>query len=227
MLGTSEPSAVGTTRAFPRTAVGTSAVYEGPHGLLALDVDSGTLRRLAVGAYIAKAGGRIVIEACDDQVRCVMSLLDVGSGEVLVEMDGPAPPRSMSRRTSHEPSASPDGERLALLQEEDQLAIFDLTSGRRLGVVAIPPEALEPSEFSGRQVQVLWSTDSQAALVLVTGQGGERETRPLHFLAWLDRDVEHVERRDDLANVVRHLARSSGDVTLFISAERFSPWAQP
>ncbi len=212
---------------WPRTVQRRQALFEGPHGLVAADLDTGDVRRLAVGTYVAAAGDHVVVEQCDDRMRCEVALIDVRSGaQVLtLEVDRPRPPTTQAMRMVYaEPSVSPDDERLVMFDGDQALQFVDLTTGRRLGSVSIPDGLLDPEPYGPREIRVVWSNDSDAALVVVTGHAGPPEERPVVHLATVDRDGTEAVPNDELGGLVRALARNQGSLRLFVTTEPGNPW---
>jgi hypothetical protein len=194
------PIAVGHD-SWPRVVVGRTVIYQGSQGLISFDLDSGRVRRFAVGTLVGVAGERAVVGVCDAALQeCVDQLVHVVTGEVVTEL-GPSRQHARSVIDLYwVPTGSPDGSRL-VLAEGDDVILYDTEIGTRLAVLpmGLGERGLQTSAL---RLEVLWAPDSETALVLVLTHQAQRARERTLFAATVARDGATVDVLDSLGPVL-------------------------
>lgn len=170
--------------------VGRSALADSAHGVIAFDFDDGSFRRVTDGSLLTVSGDLAAVTVCDDELRCEIQLLDVGTGEVVSAFDPPAlgpPPFFPGPTYEHRPSLSPDGTRLVVLDQEHRLLMIDTDSGGELGVGLDLRSQVDGTGWRHATVSTVWGPEVERMLVVVVRVDGPGVT------VWsVDQDGETV-----------------------------------
>lgn len=136
---------------------GRQIIHHGPSGIYRLDLDSGQVVGLGPGSVLAVGIELLLIEVCDDALICQHQIAEVAAGTIRSTV---ASTLDVGRFGIGSAVFSPDDDRLAVVLEQQQIAVIDTATGSVLGV-----EALAGSGET-TWLDMVWAPDSSAVLVV-------------------------------------------------------------
>jgi hypothetical protein len=141
--------------AYPVGSIDGGLVIQGVDGLYFLRRGADRFERIVSGEYIDSSGGWLAYRACDEFLRCPISVRDLDSGTD-VEMDGSSGVETGGIGAFFSVARlSPDGRWLAVASGSElrqTIVVFDVATGRAVPVADVP---------STMEVQVAWTPDSE------------------------------------------------------------------